>query len=229
MKNRQAQIDDTLHVNPFRNRSRLILNDLTGPLSGKVFEDLPFPVDVGHSLKHLREHASTLLSRRSLSNDRLLNIRREENEILYYLYTSDVHHLDRYEDLSFGLVQNYIPSSYRTDPSNGFLHKLGVKNTARIFTDLDQSDVESDSSSESSSRERSPVGRWNHRDQSSNEWNEQYVIDHWIHSSRFGCDHLDLHYRGDVFIRWSIGRRISFGIYSIIFFRRYASPTLPTI
>ena len=76
-------------------------------------------IDVGHSFKHLREHPST---RRLLSNDRLLNIRREENELLYYLYTSDVHHLDRYGGISFGLVQDYIPWSYPTDTSNGFLH-----------------------------------------------------------------------------------------------------------
>ena len=51
---------------------------------------------VGHtcSLKHLSEHPSTPSSRRLLSNDRLLNISPEENELLYYLYTSDAHHLD---------------------------------------------------------------------------------------------------------------------------------------
>ena len=119
-------------------------------------------IDVGHGLKHLREHPSTPSSRRSLSNDRLLNISREENELPYYLYTSDVHHLDCYGDLSFGLVPDYTPWSYPTDSKNWFLRRLGVKNTARIFTDLYQSDVGFDSSSESSSRERSSFGLWNH-------------------------------------------------------------------
>lgn len=58
----------------------------------------------------------------------------EENEILYYLYTSDFHHLDRYGGLSFGLAQDYVPDFYPIDKKNQYLHKLAVKNTARIFT-----------------------------------------------------------------------------------------------
>ena len=45
LNNRQAQIDDTLNVNSFQSRTRLRLNDLTGPLCAKVFEDLPLPVN----------------------------------------------------------------------------------------------------------------------------------------------------------------------------------------
>lgn len=73
-------------------------------------------------------------SQRLISNDRLMNISTEDNEILYYLYTSDYHHLDRYGGLSFGLVQDYVPDFYPTDKNQSFLHKLAVKNTARIFT-----------------------------------------------------------------------------------------------
>jgi ATP-binding cassette subfamily A (ABC1) protein 2 len=53
-------------------------------------------------------------SYRLLTNDRILNITKEKNEILYYLYTTDEHHLDRYGGLSFGLVQVYVPNNYLT-------------------------------------------------------------------------------------------------------------------
>jgi hypothetical protein len=69
-----------------------------------------------------------------LTNDRIFNITDEQNEILYYLYTTDRHHLDRYGGLSFGLIQDYVPGFYPTDTTNQLLHKLAVKNTARVFT-----------------------------------------------------------------------------------------------
>ncbi|CAF1655294.1 unnamed protein product, partial [Adineta ricciae] len=69
-----------------------------------------------------------------LTNDHILNITKEENEILYYLYTIDNHHLDRYGGLSFGLAQDYIPDDYPINKDSQHLHKLAVKNTARIFT-----------------------------------------------------------------------------------------------
>jgi ATP-binding cassette subfamily A (ABC1) protein 2 len=71
---------------------------------------------------------------RLITNDRILNITKEENEILYYLYTTDNHHLDRYGGLSLGLTQDYIPNNYPTNQNNEFLQKLAVKNIARIFT-----------------------------------------------------------------------------------------------
>ncbi|CAF4301269.1 unnamed protein product, partial [Rotaria sordida] len=43
-------------------------------------------------------------SHRLITNDRILYITQEQNEILYYLYTADYHRLDRYGGLSFGLV-----------------------------------------------------------------------------------------------------------------------------
>ncbi|CAF1349808.1 unnamed protein product [Adineta steineri] len=73
-------------------------------------------------------------SYRLITNDRILNITKEENEILYYLYTADNHHLDRYGGLSFGLAQDYIQDNYPINKDNQYLHKLAVKNTARIFT-----------------------------------------------------------------------------------------------
>ncbi|UJR38397.1 hypothetical protein I4U23_031066 [Adineta vaga] len=71
---------------------------------------------------------------RSITNDQISNITKEKNEILYYLYTMDNHHLDRYGGLSFGLIQDYIPDDYPINKKNEYLHKLAVKNTARIFT-----------------------------------------------------------------------------------------------
>ena len=71
---------------------------------------------------------------RLISNDRILNITNEKNEILYYLYTTDEHHLDRYGGLSFGLAQDFVPEDYPTDRTNELLQKLAVKDTARIFT-----------------------------------------------------------------------------------------------
>jgi ATP-binding cassette subfamily A (ABC1) protein 2 len=69
-----------------------------------------------------------------ITNDQILNITAEENEILYYLYTADKHHLDRYGGLSFGLTQDYIPDNYPIHKDNQILQKLAVKNIARIFT-----------------------------------------------------------------------------------------------
>ncbi|CAF5062387.1 unnamed protein product, partial [Rotaria sp. Silwood1] len=71
---------------------------------------------------------------RLITNDRILNITKEKNEILYYLYTADNHHLDRYGGLSFGLVQDYVPNNYPINKYNQILHKLAIKNIARIFT-----------------------------------------------------------------------------------------------
>ncbi|CAF3675437.1 unnamed protein product [Rotaria socialis] len=71
---------------------------------------------------------------RLISNDRIINITKEQNEILYYLYTSDNHHLDRYGGLSFGLEQDYVPNNYPINVDNQILQKLAVKNIARIFT-----------------------------------------------------------------------------------------------
>ena len=149
---------------PCVGKSFKIFHFLSTTVTRSIGRDAPQRrrIDVGHRLKHLREHPSTPSSRRLLCHDRLFNIRREENELLRYLYTSDVQHLHHYGDLCFGLVLDYTPWSYRTDSKNGFLRKLGVKDTARIFTDLYQSDVEFDSSCESSSQERSPVDLWNH-------------------------------------------------------------------
>jgi ATP-binding cassette subfamily A (ABC1) protein 2 len=73
-------------------------------------------------------------SYRLITNDRILNITKEENEILYYLYTTDNHHLDRYGGLSFGLTQDYIQDDFPINKDNQILHKLAVKNIARIFT-----------------------------------------------------------------------------------------------
>ncbi|CAF1373636.1 unnamed protein product, partial [Rotaria sordida] len=73
-------------------------------------------------------------SHRLITNDRILYITQEQNEILYYLYTADYHRLDRYGGLSFGLVQDYIPNDYPINKDNQILHKLAVKNIARIFT-----------------------------------------------------------------------------------------------
>ncbi|CAF3961575.1 unnamed protein product, partial [Rotaria sordida] len=73
-------------------------------------------------------------SHRLITNDRTLNITQEQNEILYYLYTTDNHRLDRYGGLSFGLIQDYIPNDYPINKDNQILHKLAVKNIARIFT-----------------------------------------------------------------------------------------------
>jgi len=69
-----------------------------------------------------------------ITNDQILNITKEQNEILYYLYTTDDHHLDRYGGLSFGLIQDYISDNYPINKDNQILHKLGVRNIARIFT-----------------------------------------------------------------------------------------------
>ena len=69
-----------------------------------------------------------------ITNDEILNITKEDNEILYYLYTTDEHHLDRYGGLSFGLTQDYVPDDYPIEKENQVLHKLAVKNIARIFT-----------------------------------------------------------------------------------------------
>ncbi|CAF4637163.1 unnamed protein product [Rotaria sp. Silwood1] len=74
------------------------------------------------------------ISQYLITNDRILNITKEQNEILYYLYTADNHHLDRYGGLSFGLVQDYVPDNYPINKDNQILHKLAVKNIARIFT-----------------------------------------------------------------------------------------------
>jgi ATP-binding cassette subfamily A (ABC1) protein 2 len=71
---------------------------------------------------------------RLIANDRILNITKEQNEILYYLYTADNHHLDRYGGLSFGLIQDYVPDGFPIKKDNQFLYKLAVKNLARIFT-----------------------------------------------------------------------------------------------
>jgi len=69
-----------------------------------------------------------------ITNDLVLNITEEKNEILYYLYTADNHHLDRYGGLSFGLTQDYVPNKYPINKDNQILHKLAVKDIARIFT-----------------------------------------------------------------------------------------------
>ena len=69
-----------------------------------------------------------------ITNDKIYNITNEQNEILYYLYTTDNHHLDRYGGLSFGLIQDYITDDYPINKDNYVLHKLAVKNIARIFT-----------------------------------------------------------------------------------------------
>jgi hypothetical protein len=69
-----------------------------------------------------------------ITNDRILNITKEQNEIDYYLYTTDNHHLDRYGGLSFGLIQDYISNNYPINKDNQILHKLAVKNIAKIFT-----------------------------------------------------------------------------------------------
>lgn len=69
-----------------------------------------------------------------ITNDRIINITQEKNEIEYYLYTSDDHHLDRYGGLSFGLVQDFVPNDYPTNKDDHILYKLAVKNIARIFT-----------------------------------------------------------------------------------------------
>jgi ATP-binding cassette subfamily A (ABC1) protein 2 len=69
-----------------------------------------------------------------ITNDQILNITKEQNEILYYLYTADNHHLDRYGGLSFGLIQDYIPDNYPINNDSQILDKLAVKNIARIFT-----------------------------------------------------------------------------------------------
>ena len=69
-----------------------------------------------------------------ITNDKILNITKEQNEIFYYLYTSEEYHLDRYGGLSFGLIQDYIPNNYPVNKDNQILHKLAVKNIARIFT-----------------------------------------------------------------------------------------------
>ena len=59
LKNRQAQMDDTLNVSPFQNRTRLTLNDFTDPLRGKIFEDLPLPFDDGDVIKWSRYSPTT--------------------------------------------------------------------------------------------------------------------------------------------------------------------------
>lgn len=69
-----------------------------------------------------------------ITNDHIFNITKEQNEILYYLYTADNHRLDRYGGLSLGLIQDYVPNEYPTHKTNSILNKLAVKNIARIFT-----------------------------------------------------------------------------------------------
>ena len=79
LNSRQVQVDDTLNVNPFQNRIRLTLNDLTGSLCGTSLRSFHFlsttmtrsvgqnipqqrRIDVRHRLKYPREHPSTLTS-----------------------------------------------------------------------------------------------------------------------------------------------------------------------
>lgn len=69
-----------------------------------------------------------------ITNDKILNITKEQNEILYYLFTTDNHRLDRYGGLSFGLIQDYIPNNYPINKDKDILQKLAVKNIAKIFT-----------------------------------------------------------------------------------------------
>lgn len=156
---------------PFMNETILTLNNLTGSLCEKVYQNdftryslndinwfkmsennqtyfnrsyqpdncslnkYYFPCQC--SISQSRFLCSTFPTPNSYSlitNDKILNISKEQNEILYYLYTSDKHHLDRYGGLSFGLVQDYVPSDYPINMDNQILHKLAVKNIARIFT-----------------------------------------------------------------------------------------------
>ncbi|CAF1374019.1 unnamed protein product [Didymodactylos carnosus] len=86
-------------------------------------------------------------ARHLITNDYILNITLESNEILYYLYTVDNYRLNRYGGLSFGLTQSFIPHNYPTKydynsnqhleySKNPYymLQKLGSRNTAVIFT-----------------------------------------------------------------------------------------------
>ena len=173
------------------NRTRLTLNDLTGQSCEKVFQDVPYSLAEINWSRYSPKNDTWLLpetsprtfyspcecstsqsrfvcptfpsapTRRLISNDRLLNITREENEILYYLYTTDLHHLDRYGGLSFGLLQDYIPDGYPLDgfspEISGEEHRSSVHQSQGIShaADLSEHHVESHSPRESSERERS--------------------------------------------------------------------------
>lgn len=116
--------------------------------SNQTYFNRTFIIDKTEKTKYYSEcDCSTIQSRFSCSpsslkpntyslitNDKILNITKEQNEILYYLYTTDNHQLDRYGGLSFGLVQDYIPDNYPTNIDKQILHKLAVKNIAKVFT-----------------------------------------------------------------------------------------------